>query len=253
MFVTLPNFLYNYSGEKKFFNSISVGDLYQYLNYFGYIADDGLIAIPGRIKRFGKDSEDFLIFIEKSSVPITGQAVRQISHKIARLLKINFRVKPKQRITKKYITSSAIIKKIIKNEIKKPEPSILVKAIEPLLERYKIGSIFYRRYRCGVIHGFKVELNESDFFKKKHPYHGVFENIEEQFFQIEFPAIYLKNLLKKSLETYIYKLKKTKKLPIDLFNEMYTYEDILDGNVLEYLDEETIDDFEEVSWQLKNR
>ncbi len=244
-------FLYNYSGEKRFFNNISVADLYQYLMYYGNMADGALIDVPGRIKRFGSDSDEFLFFIEKSSVPITGKLVRQITFRLAQLLKNNYRVKPKQRTTKKYIASSNEINNLIKKEIKIPNPSKIIKAIEPLLERFKIGSIFYKRYRCGVIHGYKVNLNEKEFFKNEKPYHGVFENLEERFFLIEFPAKYLKKLLVKSLETYIGELRSVKKFPLDLFNEMFDIEEIFDGDALDYLDDDTLDVFEEVPWKLR--
>jgi hypothetical protein len=59
-------FVSNYSGQKSFFNSISVGDLYRYLAYYADLSDGGLIDAPGRVQRFGPQSDIFLAFIEKS-------------------------------------------------------------------------------------------------------------------------------------------------------------------------------------------
>ncbi len=249
---SFTKFISHYSGDKKIFNSISVGDLYWYLLHYGDIADGGLIEIPGRIKRIGDESEDFLHFVEKSTIPITGKAVQQLSFRVSRLLEKNFRVKPKQRITKKYITSQNEVKKLIEKEFKIPEPSQILNSIEPLLERFKIGSILYRRFRCGVIHGFKVPLNERDFFNKKSPFHGVFATIQGPVFNIEFPALYLRNLLEKSLHAYTQELKSNKKIPANLYFEIYTIDDIFNEDLMDFLDENTLEEFEDVKWRLKN-
>jgi hypothetical protein len=88
-------FISNYSGQKRFFNAVSVGNLYSDLVYYGYIADGLLVDIPGRIKRFGLDSDYFLSFIERTNVPITGKSVGRIANRIAQILQHNFNVKKK--------------------------------------------------------------------------------------------------------------------------------------------------------------
>ena len=99
------HFLLNFSGDTKFFNRISIGDLYNYLYFFGGLSEDGLVQSPGRIRKFGKDSEDFLSFIEKSTIPITAKSVRQIAFRISRILEKNYRVKLGQSLSKRYTTS----------------------------------------------------------------------------------------------------------------------------------------------------
>ena len=186
-------------------------------------------------------------------MPLRTKEVSQLSNRLLRLLEKKFRVKPKQRIIKRYIASQNELKDLIEKEFKIPEPSLIFKAFKSLLERFKIGSILYRKFRCGVIHGFKVPLDESEFFSKKSPYHGVFETIDGLVFNIEFPALYLKKLLEKTLYTYTKELKSNKKIPSDLFFDIYTMDDILNDNekIMDFLDEKTMDEFEDVKWQIK--
>jgi hypothetical protein len=129
-------FVARYSGQNRFFNSVSVGDLYKYLTYFGWIADGGLIDAPGRIHRFGHESESFLTFIERSGVPVTGEYVHRITMRIAKVLQKNFRVKPRQHLSKSYRTSSKRIGEVISQEIKNPIPDDLIVALDPILDRF---------------------------------------------------------------------------------------------------------------------
>jgi len=69
-------------------------------------------------------------------------------------------------------------------------------------------------------------------------------------YNIQFPGKYLRNILDNSVNTLSNYLKSKEELPIDLFNEVYNYEDVLEGDALKYLDNESIEEFEEVKWQI---
>jgi hypothetical protein len=231
-----------------------VGDLYKYLTYFGWIADGGLIDAPGRIHRFGHESESFLTFIERSGVPVTGEYVHRITMRIAKVLQKNFRVKPRQHLSKSYRTSSKRIGEVISQEIKNPIPDDLIVALDPILDRFKCSSLLYRNYRNQAIHGFKVLLDEDEFFSEDKPFHGEFEYPDDEVvFHLEFPAKYLKYLLNKCLNTFASQLKVRKKLPSDLFNAIFSFEEIIETDAFEYLEEVSSDDFEDVKWRLKSR
>jgi len=248
-------FVSNYSGQsqKRFFNSISVGDLYFYLIRYGDLADGLLVEKPGRIKRFGSDSDGFLAFVEKSQVSITGESIRQLSHRVAQTLAKQFRVKPRQRLSKAYRASSTQIRRVIAAEFRKPEPSQINQALGGLLDRFKASSILYKRYRCGVIHGFRVDIDEGGFFEETMPFHTEVDTIFGPMFTLEFPGQYLRDILSKCLKTYTHQLRSQRTLPIDLYSEMYTFDEMLDPEVIDYLGEGSLEDLEDVRWNLKNR
>jgi hypothetical protein len=246
-------FVENYSGKKAFFNTVSVGDLYRFLIYYGDLADGGLIEIPGRIRRFGPESDDFLAFVERSKIPITGEAVRKTTHLMARALSRHFRVMPRQSKSKPYIVSSANIKCAISQEFRKLKPKHVIAAFQDLLDSFKCSAILYKRYRNEIIHGLRVTLDEDGFFQKDQPYHDEIEYADGVVFQLEFPGIYLRNLLLKCLDTFQQHLLSKKKAPIELFNVMYTFEEILQGDAIDYLDDDALEEFEDVRWKLRPR
>jgi hypothetical protein len=245
-------FLSKFSGESKFFNKVSVGDLYNYLYYYGSLAEEGLIERPGRIRRFGKDSDDFLLFIEWSNIPVTAMTIRHLSHRITKILETSYRVKLGQKLSKQYISSVKEVEETILKDFKIPPPEIMKKSVSHLLERFKISSIFYEKYRCGVIHGFKIQLSEKEFFSKSVPYHGAYDYLYGTIFNIEFPGKYLRELLYKSLNTLSSYIKTRKKLPAELLLEATDSEEMFEGKAIElYLDDDSLDEFEEVKWQIR--
>ncbi len=244
-------FLLKFSGCKNFFQKISVGDLYWYIIYYSEISETLLVEKPGRIKRLGKDSEEFLNFIEKSTVPITGKSVRQISLRITKILEKYFRVKPNQKLSKKYTASYNILKDLIVKEFKDPSPEVIGESIKNLLERFKIGSIFYERYRCEVIHGFKISVDEKKFFTETKPFHTIFNYLFGDIYNIQFPGKFLRQILSNSLNTFSNYLKSKKSLPLDLFTEVYNIDEVATENVFKYLDHSSLNQFEDVKWQVK--
>jgi hypothetical protein len=247
-------FVANYSGQKSFFHSISVGDLYRFLIYYADLSDGGLINVPGRVKRLGSESDIFLAFIENSGVPITGESVRNIANRVAKILKKQFRVKPGQRLSKPHRSSPTKIYELISQEFRMPDPDKIINSLAPLLDYFKCSSILYRNYRNRAVHGLMVEFDEDEFFEDNDPFHSKYENyFGEVVLQIAFPGKYLRDLLAKCLETYTNHIIVKKNLPSDLFNSMFSMEEILESDVIDYLEEDSLDEFEDVRWHLKIR
>ena len=86
----------------------------------------------------------------------------------------------------------------------------------------------YRRYRSAEIHEWGAELDEGDFFGttsvywKKAPVHS------HRFLKIQFPAIVLLSLLKRSIEAYKRELQETHKLPFGIWIGSRLGENFLD-------------------------
>lgn len=252
---TFCRFISHYSGQKRFFNSVSVGDLYWEFMYYSYVADGGLISIPGRIRRFGQESDIFLSFVEKSKVPITGKAVENIAFRIANILQKHFNVKKRQLSSKPKRASSAEIKALIYKEIRRPNPDNIVAAINPMLEYFTCERILYRDYRNNSVHGLKVDFSNDEFFDNSEPYFSWYEHLggELSVNHIQFPGRYLKNLLEKCLDTFSNHLLSKKVLPWELYNSMFSFDESMNSDSLDYLDENSMNEFEDVRWQLRTR
>jgi hypothetical protein len=107
----------------------------------------------------------------------------------------------------------------------------LPQALAPLLERMKISSILYERFRSESIHGATIILDSRRFFTDRDiywktlysPFYGRFE-------LVEFPARFLLLLLERCIATYRAALVARGKLPPDV----YFYAS--PGNIFESLD-----------------
>ncbi len=253
---TFCRFITNFSGQKHFFNSISVGNLYWEFIYYSYIADGGLISIPGRIRRFGHDSDIFLSFIEKSRIPITGKTIENIAFRIADILQKHYCVRKGQPSAKPKRASSSEIIDIITKEIRKPPPDNIVDAISPMLEYFTCKRILYRDYRNNSIHGLKVDFDNEEFFDNIEPYFSLYEHYGNELFiyHIQFPGKYLENLLEKCLNTFSNHLLTKKVLPWEIYNSMFSFEETMKSNsLIDFLDDNSMDEFEDVHWQLRTR
>jgi hypothetical protein len=248
-------FISTYSGQKRFFNSISVGNLYWNLRYYSYIADGGLVELPGRIKRFGSESEIFLSFIEKCKIPITGKDVESTALRIAKVLQKYFCVMKGQKLSKPQKGSSNHIKSYISKEIRRPNPKDIIIAIDPLIDYFKCAKILYRDYRNASIHGLSVDFDIDEFFDHNEPYFSDYEYFggELVVFHIQFPGRYLRNLLETCLNTFIKHLLSMKKFPFELFSSIFSSDEFENNKVWDYLIEDSMDEFEDVKWQLRNR
>jgi len=93
-------------------------------------------------------------------------------------------------------------------------------------------------YRCGVIHEYRVDVEEDEFFTKTgicwrtvyYPWDTNSPRLE-----IHFPAATLLRLLESCISNYVKELQHTRRLPAPIFFEICDPE-----SELEFLDEESI-------------
>ena len=93
---------------------------------------------------------------------------------------------------------------------------------------YTIGTLLYRRYRSAEIHEWGAELDEGEFFTATNVYWNRCECTGAFFLKIQFPAIVLLSLLKRSIEAYKRELQETHKLPFGIWIGSRLGENFLD-------------------------
>ncbi len=225
-------FLARYSGLGKRTFAISVPDLYYYFQHYSWIVDSS-VPEPGRIVLFRERDKEFAQFIFDSGIPVTKVHVRSLLTSMMGAFKHNFRVSPSQNTTMKTCATTDEIVEIIRESVRQKaghsQPSGAQTNIGAIVSAYTVGTLLYRRYRSGAIHEWGVKLDEEDFFHtdsvywKKTPVHS------HQFLKIQFPAIFLLNLLKQSIDAYKRELRETEKLPYGVWSNGGLSEEFLDA------------------------
>ena len=223
-------FLGRYSGLGKQTFAVSVPDLYYYFQHYFWIATAS-IANPGRMRLFRERDKEFAQFIYDSGAPITELHVRHLLASILNSLKRRYRVSPHQSTRKKMCASNSEIVELIRGSVSRNaggHSQLDVNSIGSLVSGYTIGTLLYRRYRSAEIHEWGAELDEGEFFTatnvywKKAPVHS------HRFLKIQFPAIVLLSLLKRSIEAYKRELQETHKLPFGIWTGSRLGENFLD-------------------------
>lgn len=145
-------------------------------------------------------------------------------------LKRKYRVSPHQNTRKKTCAMPHEIVEAIRESIRNaggyPQPD--VNSIKSLISPYTVGTLLYRRYRSGASHEWGVELDERDFFNSAAVYWKTVPVHSHRFLKIQFPAIFLLNLLRRSIDTYKRELLETQKLPWGVWVGSRLSEDFLD-------------------------
>ena len=91
-----------------------------------------------------------------------------------------------------------------------------------LIAEYTTGSLLYRDYRCGTIHGTRLDVDEDRFFIESEPYFAPYSNVDDEpMLALEYPARYLCDLLEKCIDNYRRVLLESRRLPPDIYFEMY--------------------------------
>ncbi len=220
------NFLARYSHLGKQVRQISVPDLYDELCRWWWTLG-GFIQLPGRIHLFNPFKDDlFLQFASESAGPITEKDIGRELAFITRTLKEAYRVVPGQHRAKPMLTSPEDLAATFKSgSTARPEWRAKgVIALQKLVRDFSIGALLYTNYRCGVIHEYKVEIDDEGFFTGTDVgWRSVFypwDTISRRLC-IAFPAAVLLRLLESSVENYIGELLHKKKLPAAIFFEIF--------------------------------
>jgi hypothetical protein len=210
-------FLAKYSGLGKLTFAISVPDLYYHFQHYVWIASWS-VPKPGRMLLFRERDKEFAQFIYDSGIPVTESHVRQLLTSVMASFKAKFRVSPFQNTSKKTCATTDEINEIFRKSVRQiTAESSQSNAIGSMVNLYTVGTLLYRRYRSTAIHEWGVELDETDFFTnaavywKKAPVHT------HRFLKVQFPAILLLSLLKRSIEAYKRELQETRKLPYGIW------------------------------------
>jgi len=218
------SFVTTYSGRSKLFESVSVGDLYYELDYHLWLLP-GMIEKAGRIQIFSRVNDPILKLLVDSEIALTLEEARRLLKRIQLALRRTFRVAPGQSRNKSALASAAAIERAILSGFGRrgnTQKTELGKALNPLLKTMTIARILYHRFRCGVIHGGKVRIDEAKFFTERVPYwRPLYSQYYGPFQLVELPAYFLAELFEECLQNYRKKLEATRKVPPDVHFEMF--------------------------------
>jgi hypothetical protein len=234
-------FVAAYGGHRVLLNSVSIGDLYYELNYHRWLLE-GMIPSPGRLHLFSRLNEPILHLLDEAGLPLTLKDSEALLDTLIRICKQEYRAVPGHRVTKPRVAKIAalqnvFVKRARRTKLKKFADK-LPQALTPLLERMKISSILYERFRSESIHGATVILDLRRFFTERDiywktlysPFYGRFE-------LVEFPARFLLLLLERCIATYRAALVARGKLPPDIHSYAFP-SDIFES--LDLLDQELL-------------
>jgi hypothetical protein len=229
------------AGHRDLMESVSVGDLYYELGYHRWLME-GLIPKPGRIYRFSRLNDPVIQLLDRSGIPLTQETGYRFLTRIMEALSKNFRCRPGQRLTK---PSTAHVKAILNaveaqfQSWKDPEVRENVgAAIKPLLELNTVAGILYSKFRNNAVHGVKVEVDDSAFFRESAPYwQPLYSEFYPPFYFIKFPARFLIRLVQNCIQTLRQKFLAAGKLPPDIHTIAFGYDidartDLLDTKLL---------------------
>lgn len=230
---SFAHFVTAYGQERRLFKSVSVGDLYYEVAYHQWLLP-GTIEKAGRLHRFSRVDDDILSLLIESDIPLTELAAGRFLTKILRTLRHYFRVVPGQPRKKRMSASKSKTLEVIVSALEKGKAGTdstdaFKRALGHFIDSKIIARILYERFRCEVIHGGTVLIDEGKFFAEKEPYWKPwFSDSYGSFLQVEFPARWLMNLLRKCIEGYRSHLTAKGKLPPGIMFQAF------EGDILEY-------------------
>ncbi len=244
-----------YGGFRNLFKSVSVGDLYYEVGYHRWLLPGGLIEKPGRIHRFSALNDPFIRLLDESGIALTVEEADRLLSGIMQGLREDFRVMARQSLAKRPIGTTEQVLGAIVARFKGPrspvDGRVLGGKLQPILSGKTIASLLYERFRCGVIHGGRVRLNEDRFFGEEEPYwEAMYSQHHGSFLLIEFPAKFLATLCRQCMTTYRQHLVTKGKVPPDVHFQMFG-EGMLDE--LGLLDESLLPRGQSVTLKLPTR
>jgi len=218
-------FVSTYSGNRKLFESVSAGDLFYELDYHLWLMP-GMLEKAGRLHIFSRLNEPVVKLLVGSEIPLTLEEAQSLIRRIQRGLRKRFRVAPHQRRDKPEIGSPEAIRTAIVSAFSaKPAKSTgeaLKKALDPLISSKTLARILYEKFRCGVIHGGSVRIDEARFFTEKSAHRTpMYSEYYGPFQFVEFPARFLTSLFSECIQNYRKRLEATGKVPPDVHYEMF--------------------------------
>lgn len=230
---SFARFVTDYGQRRRLFESVSMGDLYYEVAFHQWLLP-GTIEKPGRLYRFSEVHDGILSLLTESDIPLTQQEADRMLAKILKTLRHHFRVAPRQSRKKQTAGTMPHVIETIVNGLKKKKESAesiatLRRALRPLLDSKVIARILYERFRCEVIHGGSVSINEGRFFDETEPYWNPwYSGYYGSFMHIEFPARWLVALMRDCIQGFRRHLTARGKLPLGIVF------DGLEGDLMEH-------------------
>lgn len=229
---SFSHFVTAHGRRRRLFESISIGDLYYEVNYHRWLLP-GTLAKAGRLHRFSHVDDGILHLLTESDIPLTRQAASRLLTGILNALRSHFRVSPSQTTRKRATAAGAEVTGVIlqglKTVLSRESLARLPNALKPLLGSTTISRILYEKFRCGVIHGGRVPIDQKKFFSETEPYWTPLSSeYYGSFLFVEFPARFLAFLLRDCIEGYRFHLIAKGKVPPDILFQVF------EADVLKY-------------------
>jgi len=229
---SFSHFITAHGRRRQLFESISIGDLYYEVNYHRWLLP-GTLAKAGRLHRFSHIDDGILHLLTESDIPLTRQAATLLLTGILEALRRHFRVTPSQPTRKLATAARSEVTRIIlqglETVLSRECLTRLPNALKPLLGSRTVSRILYEKFRCGVIHGGHVLIDQEKFFGETEPYWTpLFSEHYGSFLLVEFPARFLASLLHNCIEGYRFHLIAKGKVPPDILFQVF------EGEVLKY-------------------
>jgi hypothetical protein len=246
-------FVTHYGGSSRFFGSVSIGDLYYELGYHRWILP-GLMPMAGRLQMFSDVNREVAVLLEDSGIELTQKAADRLLAKLQRCVASHFQARPQRTPRKRVAVPSTVLTEALLRNVRGLPAEVMARlsrAIQPLLLRQTCASILYRRFRSEAIHGGRVLLDESQFFTEQQPYwKSLHSEHYGSFLLLEFPALFLRQLLANCLRTYERHILARGKVPPDIHFEMFP-DDVF--RHLDWLDYELLPRVESVRLAIPGR
>lgn len=202
-------FLAEHSEAVPTFEHISIADLHDFLSYQLWVLP-GTVEKPGRLHMFDpRRDERYITFLWESNLAITQEVLAALIKFILRCLKRRYRVSPTQTIRRSSFDTCDSLGAYLDSEAATHRRGFYrsaVAAIRPLVSEFSLGVLLYKRYRSGIIHEYRVDIDETRFFKKDSVYwRTMYRRFAPPFkvLQVEFPARLLSKVLTYSMESYV--------------------------------------------------
>ena len=217
------NFITSFGGYKDLLYKVSVPNIYSKFAYY-YYRMEYLVPKPGRIYSLGRSDDDFITFVHDiEELPLTAQDIGDFLNRLSIIFEAKYRVIPKQPSNKPHMEDSKILLDYILTSLKHSRKyknySSLEKTLEIYLKKFYLSDLLYEEYRNESIHGIGIILNRRRFYKEPLPYWNKTQYRRGgSYYEVEFPAHFLEDLLKNCLNQYKLYLKNKGKFPFNIWS-----------------------------------
>lgn len=185
-----------------------------------------MLEKAGRLHIFSRLNEPVVKLLVGSEIPLTLEDAQALIRRTQRGLRRHFRVAPKQRGNKPEAGSPGAIKSAIVTELSagpaRGTSKTLKRALDSLVSSKTLGMILYEKFRCGAIHGGRVQIDEPMFFTEKSAYWtSMYSQYYGSFQFVEFPARFLFSLFSECIVNYRKRLEATGRVPPNVHSGMF--------------------------------